>query len=110
MSTTELLEVLKIVIFSSVVFVWVIRYENIVSEFKQFHYPDWLRDLTGILKISFVIMLLNSASFLVKFGALGIVFLMLMALITHVWKKSKVFKMLPSFVLLSLSSVVYIFS
>lgn len=34
----------------SVFFVWVIRYANIVQEFKQYGLPDWLRDLVGILK------------------------------------------------------------
>ena len=34
----------------SVLFVWVIRYDNIIKEFKQYELPDWLRDFVGILK------------------------------------------------------------
>jgi non-specific serine/threonine protein kinase len=45
----------KILVFSSVIFVWCIRYKNIIEEFKKYGYPDWLRDFVGILKISFVI-------------------------------------------------------
>ncbi|MDH4466821.1 MAG: DoxX family protein [Bacteriovoracaceae bacterium] len=107
LTTVELLEVLKIIIFSSVLFVWVIRYQNIVAEFKQFKYPDWLRDLVGILKITFVVMLMRSDVSLVKLGAMGIIFLMLMALITHLKSKSPPFKMLPSLTLLILSFSVF---
>jgi hypothetical protein len=109
MNTEMLLESVKIIIFSSVLFVWVIRYQNIVSEFKQFKYPDWLRDLVGILKISFVIMLMSSSSELVRNGALGIMFLMFMALLTHLKNKSKFQRMIPSLTLLTLSLTVLLF-
>ena len=44
---------LKILVGVSILFVWVVRYHNIVEEFKLYHLPDWLRDLVGILKITF---------------------------------------------------------
>ena len=44
---------MKILVATSIYFVWVVRYENIVKEFKEFDLPEWLRDVTGILKMSF---------------------------------------------------------
>lgn len=34
---------LQALVAASVFFVWVIRYANIVQEFKQYGLPDWLR-------------------------------------------------------------------
>ena len=48
---------LQTLVAASVFFVWVVRYENIVQEFKQYGLPGWLRDLVGILKMTFVLML-----------------------------------------------------
>ena len=94
------LEVLSILVFGSIVFVWGVRYQNIKDEFKHFNLPKWLRDLVGILKFSFGIMLLNSDYEIIRLGALGIALLMIAALITHIRLKSAVPKMLPSFSLL----------
>jgi len=107
MNLITLLETIKIIILSSVLFVWVIRYQNIVQEFKEFRYSDWLRDLVGILKIAFVIMLMSESTDTVKNGSLGIIFLMLMALGTHLKNKSKFVRIIPSVTLLILSSLVY---
>ncbi len=93
-------EVLKIIVFSSILFVWVIRYTNIVEEFKSYGYPNWLRDVVGILKISFAIMLLNQSEQIAKIGAGGIAALMLAALVTHFKVKNPFSKMLPSLALL----------
>lgn len=43
---------------ASIFFVWVVRYANIVEEFKHHGLPDWLRDLVGILKMTFSLLLL----------------------------------------------------
>ena len=51
-------EILQIITATSILFVWVVRYENIITEFQQYQLPIWLRDMVGILKISFAIMLL----------------------------------------------------
>lgn len=108
LTSEEFLEILKIIIFSSVVFVWVIRYQNIITEFKQFKYPEWLRDLVGILKLTFVVMLIKGDVILVKIASAGIAFLMLMALFTHFKNKSNYVKMLPSLTLLTLSFIVFV--
>jgi uncharacterized membrane protein YphA (DoxX/SURF4 family) len=87
---------------ASVFFVWVVRYANIIQEFKQYGYPDWLRDMVGILKMTFALMLLlgiERPRFAV-IGGIGIALLMAAALATHLRVKNPPFKMLPSLVLL----------
>ena len=103
---TSLIELTKILVFASVLFVWVVRYSNIVTEFRSYNYPDWLRDLVGILKITMVIMLMREDIFLVKVGSSGIMVLMLAAMITHIRVKNPIPKMLPSMVLFSLCGMI----
>ena len=99
-SMPTILEILSILVFGSIIFVWGVRYNNIKDEFKHFNLPKWLRDLVGILKFSFAIMLLNGDYEIVRLGALGIAILMIAALFTHIRLKSSAPKMLPSFSLL----------
>lgn len=94
------LEILSILVFGSIIFVWGIRYNNIKDEFKHFQLPNWLRDLVGILKLSFAIMLFSENLEIVQIGASGIALLMVAALLTHLRLKSESFRMLPSFALL----------
>ena len=93
---------------ASVFFVWVVRYENIVQEFKQYGLPGWLRDLVGILKMTFVLMLLigMQRGLFAVVGGIGIAILMGAAFVTHLRIKNPVFKMLPSLALLVLSVVI----
>ena len=108
---TIALEVLTTLIFGSIIFVWGVRYNNIKDEFKHFNLPTWLRDLVGIFKLSFAVMLLNDNSEIITVGAAGIAVLMLAALVTHLKLKSQAFRMLPSFTLLcACLEVVYIIS
>ena len=87
----------NIVIAAALFFVWVVRYDNIVEEFKNdYNYPDWLRDLTGILKLSCAAMLLRADPQMNNFGLLGITVLMFFAMMTHVRVKSAPRKALPS--------------
>ena len=95
-----LLELLCILVFGSIIFVWGVRYSNIKDEFKHFNLPKWLRDLVGIFKFAFAIMLLNDRLEIVHFGAIGIALLMIAALLTHLLLKSPVPRILPSFSLL----------
>ena len=93
---------------AAVFFVWVVRYANIVQEFKQYRYPDWLRDLVGILKMSFSLMLLigiERRPFAVV-GGVGIALLMLAAVVTHLRVKNPVFKILPSLTLMIFSMLI----
>jgi len=98
--------VLKILVVSSIFFVWVVRYSNIIEEFKVFGLPAWLRDFVGILKLSFALMLLSSDSTIILLGASGITALMLAALLTHLKVKNPFFKMLPSMSLMTICLII----
>ncbi len=102
----EIFTVVKTVVFSAVLFVWVIRYQNIVEEFKHFAYPNWLRDLVGISKVTSVVLIMNSDPSLVKLGATVISVLMVAAFVTHLKVKNPVAKMLPSLTLLALNLLI----
>jgi hypothetical protein len=99
---------LQVLVAASVFFVWVVRYANIVQEFKQYGLPDWLRDLVGILKLTFSLMLLigiERGPFAVA-GGIGIALLMGAAFVIHLRVKNPVFKILPSLTLLILSTAI----
>ena len=91
---------------TSIFFVWVVRYANIVEEFAQFGLPNWLRDLVGILKMTFALFLLIGIErgWFAVLGGIGIAVLMGAAVFTHVRVKNPVFKRLPSSTLLILSA------
>ncbi|MFN0067485.1 MAG: DoxX family protein [Limisphaerales bacterium] len=98
----------QVLVAASIFFVWIVRYQNIVLEFKQYGLPDWLRDLVGILKITLALLLLigiERQPFAVA-GGLGIAALMGCALVTHLRVKNPAPKMLPSLTLLVLSVVI----
>ena len=103
-----LIEVLQIITASSILFVWVVRYDNIISEFQQYQLPVWLRDMVGILKLSFAIMLLVGIfnDNLKLLGSSGLIILMLAALLTHVKVKNPFYKALPSLTLLAFSTLI----
>lgn len=93
---------------ASILFVWVVRYPNIIEEFKQYRLPDWLRDLVGILKISCAILLLigTDRPRAAMLGGVGIALLMAAAFFTHLRVKNPLLKMFPSLALLALSLVI----
>lgn len=103
MNIESLLESVKILVSVSIFFVWVVRYSNIVEEFNIYRLPNWLRDTTGILKLSFATMLLSSDSKVISLGASGIIILMLFAQIIHLKSKSLLIKRIPSMILIILS-------
>lgn len=100
--------VLKTLVAGSIFFVWVVRYQNIIEEFKEFGLPVWLRDLVGILKLSFVLMLLSNDSNAILLGALGITVLMIAALLTHLRVKNPLYKMLPSMSLMTICLIIFL--
>lgn len=87
---------------ASIFFVWVVRYATTSQEFTQLGLPDWVRDLVGILKLTFSLMLLIGIERveLALVGAVGICVLMAAAFITHLHRRNPLFKMLPSLTLL----------
>ena len=100
--------VLQALVAASIFFVWVVRYHNIISEFQHYRLPDWLRDVVGILKLTFALLLLLGIErqTLAIIGSLGIAGLMGCAFVVHLRVKNPVFKMLPSLTLLVLSLII----
>ena len=109
-SITGILYALKAFLAGSTFFVWVVRYQNIKEEFKAYRLPIWLRDLVGILKLSFTIMLFSSELSIVILGSLGIAGLMFAAIITHLRIKNPIYKMLPAISLMLISCIIALFS
>jgi len=106
----NIIEALKVISGVAIFFVWVVRYDNIKREFEEYRLPSWLRDFTGILKISFACMLQFSNNEVVVLGALGISFLMTAAVITHVRLKSNFRTYIASVVMLLMSILILYFS
>jgi uncharacterized membrane protein YphA (DoxX/SURF4 family) len=102
--------VLQAFVAASVFFVWVVRYDNITREFKQYGLPDGLRDFVGILKLTFSLLLLIGIErnvFAVA-GGVGIALLMGCAFVVHVRAKTPVVKRVPCLTLLAVSVVIAI--
>ena len=99
----SVVDALKIISSVAIFFVWVVRYDNIKKEFIDYNLPTWVRDLVGILKISFAAMLQFSNEGLVKIGALGISILMFGAVVTHLRLKSNFRRYIASVAMLSIS-------
>ena len=104
----ELLLYLQIFVAASIFFVWVVRYENIVEEFARYGLPTWLRDLIGIMKLSFALMLVVGIfkPQAAVVGGAGLVFLMACAFAIHLRCKTPTPKRLPSLALLSISAFI----
>ena len=102
----SIIEALKIIAGVAVFFVWVVRYENIKKEFVHYNLPRWLRDLVGILKLSFGAMLQFSNTGIVQLGALGITILMSAAVVTHIRLKSRFRDYIASVAMLAISLII----
>jgi Ca2+/Na+ antiporter len=100
---------IKTIVAASIFFVWVVRYREIIEEFKLYELPSWLRDLVGILKLSFAFMLFSNDMYVTIFGASGIIFLMAAAVFTHIRVKNPFYKMLPAFGLIALNLIIILF-
>ena len=101
-----LLDALKIIVTSAIFFVWFIRYDNIKKEFEEYNLPTWFRDLVGILKISFSIMIHSNNIDIVLIGSLGILALMFGAVITHIRMKNNFRKYIASVAMLTITSFI----
>mgnify|MGYP000019857776 FL=1 len=109
-SIPSIVYAIKTVVATSIFFVWVVRYREILEEFKTYNLPSWLRDLVGILKISCAILLFSSDKYVIILGALGICFLMVAAVLTHVRVKNPFYKMLPAFGLIILNLIIILYT
>ena len=104
----SLVDALKIISSVAIFFVWVVRYDNIKKEFVEYNLPSWVRDLVGILKLSFATMLQFSNEEVVQIGALGISVLMLGAVVTHLRLKSNFRRYIASVAMLTISVFILI--
>ena len=102
------IEVLKIIVTVSMFFIWFVRYDNIKKEFKEYKFPRWFRDVVGILKISFCVMLHSSIDQIVVIGSLGIIILMLGAVITHIRMRNQFRKYIASVTMFLIISIILI--
>tara|TARA_B100000214_G_C23903222_1_gene597541 strand:- start:210 stop:593 length:384 start_codon:yes stop_codon:yes gene_type:complete len=109
-SVENIVDALKVISGVAIFFVWVVRYENIKREFEEYQLPTWLRDLTGILKISFACMLQFSDPEIVRLGALGISILMSAAVVTHIRLKSTFRRYIASVTMLLMSLTILYYS
>tara|TARA_S200000501_G_scaffold375682_1_gene428338 strand:- start:1746 stop:2087 length:342 start_codon:yes stop_codon:yes gene_type:complete len=100
----------KVFLSVSLFYVWVVRYENIKKEFLDYMLPTWLRDLVGILKLSFSVMILSSDRDLVWVGSMGIIILMIGAIATHLRVGNPFPKMIPAFTLSFLCVMIIYFN
>ena len=107
---TSVIHVLKAIAAGSIFFVWVVRYREIIEEFKAYGLPSWLRDFVGILKLSFTFMLFSNDLKVCLLGASGIIILMVAAVITHIKVKNPFHKILPSISLIILSLFIFIYT
>ena len=105
-----LLDALKIIVTSAIFFVWFIRYDNIKKEFEEYNLPTWFRDLVGILKISFSVMIHSNNKDIVLIGSLGILALMFGAVITHIRMKNNFRKYIASVAMLTITSLILLSS
>ena len=109
-SIDTLFTVCKVLLSVSLFYVWVVRYENIKKEFIDYKLPTWLRDLVGILKLSFSLMIISNDKNLVWIGSMGIIVLMIGALATHFKVKNTFQKMIPAITLLILCLMIIYFN
>ncbi|SDX96000.1 DoxX family protein [Flavobacterium degerlachei] len=95
----------QLVIAISVAYVWIFRFDNIVTEFKQFGLSDLTRNIVGASKMALATLLITGIWFptLVFIPALAMAFLMVCAQFFHFKVKNPWFKHLPSLLLLALS-------
>lgn len=90
------ISLLKIFIAVSIFFVWVVRYDNIIKEFKDYHFPNWFRDIMGILKLGAAVMLFIGSVEYTIIAATILSILMISAFIVHIKFKHKFLLFLPS--------------
>lgn len=97
--------VAQIIIALSIGYVWIIRYDNLVKEFKQYGISDLLRNFVGATKIALSTLLVAGIWYpnVVMVSALLMAGLMVCAQIAHIKVKNPISKFVPSFLLLMLS-------
>lgn len=94
----------QVIIAITIFIVWVIRYDNIVKEFKQYGISDLLRNFVGFSKIALATLLVTGIWYptLVFIPAILMAGLMLCAQVAHIKVKNPPMKFVPSLILFAL--------
>ena len=103
-----ILQGLSLFVSVSIFYVWVVRYQNIIAEFKEYGIPEGLRDLVGILKLFFCACLLTKSPLLMLFASLAMMGLMAAAVAMHLKVKHAIHKMVPSITLLTVFTLIFL--
>ena len=95
----------QLIVSVSIIIVWVFRYDNIVSEFKQYGLSDLVRNMVGASKITLATILALGVCYNVPVVAASLLmaFLMICAQAFHIKVKNPLKKYVPSAFLLLLS-------
>ena len=95
----------QLIIATSIIVVWVFRFDNIVVEFKQYGLSDLIRSMVGASKVSLATLLVVGIFYeeVVFVSALLMAFLMICAQVAHIVVKNPLKKYIPSILLLILS-------
>ncbi|MET4141128.1 DoxX family protein [Pedobacter sp. UYP1] len=101
----NLSNIAQLLIALSISFVWIVRFDNIVKEFKQYGIPDLVRNMVGASKIALSTLLVVGIWYEppVVISALLMSLLMFCAQIAHFKIKNPWRKFVPSLILLILS-------
>ena len=104
--------IFQIVLAISVYYVWIFRYHNVISEFKQFGYSDIFRNFVGASKMSISALLIVGLYFneITLFSSLSMAFFMLSAHLTHLKVKNPFKQRLPSLIFLLMSLFIAAFN
>lgn len=99
---TKYLILTQIIVATSVAYVWIFRFDNIIKEFKQFGLSDLTRSFVGATKISLATLLIAGIWYpsLVPIPAVIMGLLMIVAQYFHFKVKNSFIKHLPSLALL----------
>jgi uncharacterized membrane protein YphA (DoxX/SURF4 family) len=97
--------IFQIVVAISVYYVWIFRFHNVITEFKQFGYSDVFRNFVGAFKMSISALLIIGLCYnkITPYAALGMAFFMLSAQLTHLRVKNPFKQRLPSLIFLLMS-------
>ena len=102
----------QLIVALSVFFVWTMRYDNVVKEFKEFGYSDLLRNFVGAFKISSATLLLAGIWYtdLILIGSISMAFFMFCAQMSHLKIKNPLIKFMPSLIFLLMSLFITAFN
>lgn len=102
----------QIIVAASVAFVWILRLDNVIQEFKQFGLSDLTRTFVGATKISLATLLIAGIWYapLVLIPAVLMGLLMIAAQFFHFKIKNPLKKHLPSLFLLILCVLIVLYS